>query len=79
MVGEADSWAGTLSTAGGLVFFGDDSGYLVAVEAETGKALWHFNTGAIRLSASPMTFAINGQQFITLAAGTNIVTFRLMH
>ncbi len=79
MVGDADSWAGTLSTAGGLVFFGDDSGYLVAVDAETGRALWHFNTGATRLSASPMTFAINGQQFITLAAGTNIVTFRLIH
>ena len=78
MIGDADSWAGTLSTAGGLVFFGDDSGYLVAVDAKTGKPLWHFNTGARRLSASPMTYAVEGRQYVTLAAGGNIVTFGLM-
>lgn len=78
MIGNADSWAGTLSTAGGLVFFGDDSGYLVAANVDTGKVLWHFNTGVPRLSAAPMTFAIDGRQFVTLAAGTNIVTFGLL-
>jgi alcohol dehydrogenase (cytochrome c) len=78
MVGAGDSWAGTLSTAGGLVFFGDDSGYVVAAEAKSGKPLWHFNTGAARLSASPMTYAINGRQYVTLASGTNIVTFGLL-
>ena len=78
LIGMAQSWAGTLSTAGGLVFLGDDNGYCVAVDAKNGKVLWHFNTGAARLSASPMTYAIGGRQFITLAAGTNIVTFGLM-
>lgn len=78
MIGNADSWAGTLSTAGGLVFFGDDSGYLVAVDAETGKPLWHFSTGAPRLSASPMAYAIEGRQYVTLAAGGNILTFGLI-
>jgi alcohol dehydrogenase (cytochrome c) len=78
LIGTAQSWAGTLSTAGGLVFFGDDNGYCVAVDAKNGKPLWHFNTGAARLSASPMTYSIAGRQFVTLAAGTNIVTFGLM-
>jgi alcohol dehydrogenase (cytochrome c) len=77
MIGNAESWAGTLSTAGGLVLFGDDSGYFVAVNAKTGNPLWHFNTGVARLSASPMTFSVDGRQFITLAAGTNILTFGL--
>jgi alcohol dehydrogenase (cytochrome c) len=77
MIGNGDSWAGTLSTAGGLVFFGDDSGYFVAVDAESGKPMWHFNTGASRLSASPMTYVIDGRQYVALAAGTNIVTFGL--
>jgi alcohol dehydrogenase (cytochrome c) len=78
LVGSAESWAGTLSTAGGLIFLGDDSGYLVAVDAKTGKAVWHFNTGASRLSASPMTYAIGKQQFVALASGTNIVSFGLL-
>jgi alcohol dehydrogenase (cytochrome c) len=78
MIGSGDSWAGTLSTSGGLVFFGDDSGSFVAVDSRTGKLLWHFNTGAARLSASPMTYAIKGQQYVTLAAGANIVTFGLI-
>ena len=78
LIGTAQSWAGTLSTAGGLIFLGDDNGYCVAVDAKSGKPLWHFNTGAARLSASPMTYSIGGRQFVTLAAGTNIVTFGLM-
>ena len=78
LVGEGESWAGTLATAGGIVFFGDDSGYLAAVSADAGKPLWHFNTGAQRLSASPMTFAIDGDQYISFAAGQNILTFSLL-
>ncbi len=78
LVGSAGSWAGTLSTAGGLVFLGDDSGYFVAVDAKTGKALWQFNTGAPRLSASPMTYVIGGRQFVSMAAGTNILSFGLI-
>ena len=34
-----------MSTAGGLVFYGDGSGAFVAADAKTGKLLWHFNTG----------------------------------
>ena len=68
--------AGLLSTAGGLIFAGDDQGFLTALDARTGKALWHFNTGE-QISGQPMTYAVNGQQYVGIAAGSNVVTFRL--
>jgi len=73
-VGPADSWGGVLSTAGGLVFFGDDSGALTAVNAKDGKALWHFHTNET-WKASPMTYAVDGKQFVAVAAGGNIIAF----
>ena len=68
--------AGVLSTAGGLLFAGDDQGFLTALDAKTGKPLWHFNTG-IRISASPMSYAVKGKQYVALAAGVNVVSFVL--
>jgi alcohol dehydrogenase (cytochrome c) len=76
MTGKADMWAGTVSTVTGVLFFGDDDGHLVAVEAKTGKHLWHFNTGQL-LTASPITFAVDGKQFVTIATATDIMTFGL--
>jgi alcohol dehydrogenase (cytochrome c) len=75
-VGRGDSWGGTLATAGGLVFFGDDSGSLEAVEAKTGRALWHFNTGQ-SFRASPMTYAVDGVQYVAIAAGGDVFAFSL--
>lgn len=75
-VGRADSWGGTLTTAGGLLFFADDAGSLEAVNAANGQPLWHFNTGQ-RIDASPMTYAIDGMQFVSVAAGSDIFTFSL--
>ena len=68
--------AGLLSTAGGLIFAGDDQGFLTALDAKTGKALWSFNTGQA-ISASPMTYSVNGKQYVALTAGSNVVAFRL--
>ena len=70
------TWGGVLSTAGGVVFYGDDSGALAAVDAKNGKPLWHFQTSQF-WKASPMTFMLNGKQFVSVAAGTNILTFGL--
>ncbi|MBI1897927.1 MAG: PQQ-binding-like beta-propeller repeat protein, partial [Acidobacteria bacterium] len=55
-VGSKRYGAGLLSTAGGLLFAGDDQGVLTALDAATGKALWHFNTGQ-QITASPMTYS----------------------
>jgi alcohol dehydrogenase (cytochrome c) len=77
-VGQGNSWAGTMATAGGLVFFGDDAGSLEAVEGSTGRALWHFNTGQT-MHASPMSYAIGGVQYVAIAAGSDIFSFSLPH
>jgi alcohol dehydrogenase (cytochrome c) len=75
-VGQGNSWGGTMTTAGELVFFGDDAGSLEAVEATTGHSLWHFNTGQ-RFRASPMTYAVDGVQYVAIAAGSNVFSFAL--
>ena len=76
MPGPAKMWAGTVSTAGGLVFSGDDDGNLVALDAKTGEDLWHFQTGHF-VYASPMTFELDGKQYVTIAAETALYTFGL--
>ena len=77
-VGHGDSWGGTLTTAGGLVFFGDDAGSLEAVEARTGRALWHFNTGQT-MHASPMSYMVEGVQYVVVSAGSDVFSFALPH
>ena len=77
-VGQGDSWGGTLTTAGGLVFFGDDSGSVEAVEARTGRPLWHFNTGQT-MRASPMSYMVDGVQYVALCAGSDVFSFSLPH
>ena len=76
--GLGDSWGGTLTTAGGLVFFGDDTGSLEAVEAATGRALWHFSTGQT-IYASPMSYAVDGVQYVAISSGSDIFSFALPH
>lgn len=75
-VGRGNSWGGTLTTAGGLVFFADDADSFEAVDADTGRALWYFNTGQ-PFSASPMTYAIDGVQYVAICAGSDVFTFTL--
>jgi alcohol dehydrogenase (cytochrome c) len=77
-VGPGNAWAGTLTTAGGLVFFGDDAESLEAVDAVTGRVFWHFNTGQ-SIHASPMTYAVGGVQYVAIAAGSNVFSFALPH
>ena len=77
-VGNGDSWGGTLATAGGLVFFGDDAGSFEAVDARTGRALWHFNTGQ-KMHASPMSYMVDGVQYVVVVAGTDVFSFSLPH
>ncbi|MBI3680075.1 MAG: PQQ-dependent dehydrogenase, methanol/ethanol family [Acidobacteria bacterium] len=76
MTGPGESWAGTVSTAGGVVFFGDDDGHLVAVDARDGKHLWHFQMGE-GLTASPITYAVDGKQYVAIASATAIFSFGL--
>jgi alcohol dehydrogenase (cytochrome c) len=76
--GRGNSWAGTLTTAGELVFFGNDTGALEAVEARTGRSLWQFTTGQ-NIHASPMSYAVDGVQYVAIAAGGDVISFSLPH
>jgi alcohol dehydrogenase (cytochrome c) len=75
-IGGAGGWGGVLSTAAGLVFFCDESGALAAADAKSGQLLWHFHTNQ-QWHASPMTYAVDGKQYVAVAAGSNIISFRL--
>jgi alcohol dehydrogenase (cytochrome c) len=70
------SWSGVLSTAGVLVFTGDAEGNFMALDAASGKILWHFQCGA-SVYASPMTYAIDGKQYLAIAAGGTLFAFGL--
>ena len=60
--------SGSLATAGGLVFHGESNGKFVARNAQDGAELWHFNAGA-GVNAPPVTYAVDGKQFVAVAAG----------
>ncbi|HKE29294.1 MAG TPA: PQQ-binding-like beta-propeller repeat protein [Bryobacteraceae bacterium] len=68
--------SGLMATAGGLIFYGDGSGAFVAADAANGKLLWHFNTSQ-SWKAGPMTYMVDGKQYIGVAAGNTILTFGL--
>jgi PQQ-dependent dehydrogenase (methanol/ethanol family) len=68
------NYGGVLSTAGGLVFYSESSGAFAAVDAATGKTLWHFQTGQPP-KASPITYVVNGRQYVAVASGANVLAF----
>ena len=74
--GRGHSSGGTMTTAGGLVFFGDDAESFEAADARTGTPLWHFNTGQ-NIAASPMSYAISLKQYVAIAAGSDVFSFAL--
>ena len=75
--GPAESWGGTLSTATGLVIFGEEGGALMAADAVSGKPLWSFQTNQT-WKASPMTYQFDGKQYVAVAAGPNIIAFGIL-
>jgi len=72
----APNYGGVLSTAGGLVFYSESSGGFAAVDAKAGRTLWHFETSQSP-KASPMTYSVDGRQYVALASGPNIFAFAL--
>jgi alcohol dehydrogenase (cytochrome c) len=69
--------AGTMSTASGVVFAGDNEGNFMAFEAQTGKNLWRYPTGSPIWGAAPMTYILDGRQHIVIASGTTLLSFAL--
>jgi alcohol dehydrogenase (cytochrome c) len=72
----ADAWAGVFSTAGGLVFSGDGQGNFIALDAETGRDLWHIPLGA-SIQTAAVSFAVDGRQYVAITAGNALFAFAL--
>ena len=66
--------SGVLSTAGNVVFAGDSSNNLVALNATTGDILWHCNLGA-GMSNGPMTYEMDGRQYLIIGAADSLFAF----
>ena len=63
--------AGSVVTAGGLVFVGAGSnvaGYFFAFDAKSGQLRWKFNTGS-GVFGSPAVYMVNGEEFVAVASG----------
>lgn len=74
--GDSTTYSGVLSTAGGLVFFGEDSGAFAALDYQTGQPLWHFQANQ-DWKASAMTYMVGGKQYIAIASGMGFWSFAL--
>jgi alcohol dehydrogenase (cytochrome c) len=69
-------WAGLMATAGDLVFGGSNEGNFFALDAESGKPLWQFQTGAA-IRANPISFLIDGKQHVAISGGRAFFVFGL--
>jgi len=74
--GTRQTYSGVLSTAGGLVFFGEDSGAFAALDAKTGKPLWHLQLNQ-DWKASPMTYMVGGKQYVAIGGLSGFWAFAL--
>ena len=72
----ATASSGLLSTASGLVFFGENGGSFMAADASSGKILWDFPANFLWKS-SPMTYVFDNKQYIVMPVGQSIVAFGL--
>ena len=68
---------GVLSTAAGLVFASDDEGNFRAVSSSDGQVLWQVKLGASPAGAAPMTYMLDGRQWVVIAAGSTLRAFAL--
>jgi PQQ-dependent dehydrogenase (methanol/ethanol family) len=66
---------GALATAGGLVFLGEDDGWLRALDSSDGSELWHYRLG-LRVGSAPIAYEIDGVEYVAVAAGGSLVQAR---
>ena len=66
--------AGVLTTATDLLFSGGREGYIYALDARTGSLLWSFTAGG-QVQSSPISYAVNGRQYVAVCAGSSLYAF----
>jgi alcohol dehydrogenase (cytochrome c) len=69
------SFSGVLSTASGVVFGGDNEGNFMAFNARTGANLWHYQTGSGLWGAAPITYMLDGRQYVVVGSGSAVTAF----
>ena len=67
---------GMLATASDLLFTGGREGYFHALDAKTGKLLWKASLGG-QIVMAPITFQVDGKQYVSVISGHNLVTYAL--
>ena len=75
-IGQGSAYMGVLSTAGNLLFTGDNSGNALALDPAEGRTLWHTNLGGA-MDNAPMTYELDGRQYVLLAAHDSLFAFTL--
>jgi alcohol dehydrogenase (cytochrome c) len=70
------TWAGVMTTSSDLLFSGSREGYFFALNARTGELLWKIPLGG-QINSGPMSYSVDGKQYITVAAGTALFAFGL--
>jgi alcohol dehydrogenase (cytochrome c) len=75
-LGPNGAGAGVLTTDSGLCFTGDAHGNVLALKTATGETIWHAGTGA-QMQTSPMTFEIDGRQFVLTGSGNVLFAWAL--
>jgi alcohol dehydrogenase (cytochrome c) len=73
----APGTAGVLTTASGLALTGDDAGSVLAIDSKSGKLLWNYQMGATVHGTSPITYMLDGRQYVLVPAGATLVAFAL--
>jgi len=68
--------SGILTTASDLLFTGGREGYFYALDARTGEQLWRASLGG-QIVMGPMTYAIDGRQYVSVISGNSLITFGL--
>jgi alcohol dehydrogenase (cytochrome c) len=70
------SMSGILTTASDVLFAGGREGYFWALDARTGAELWKANLGG-EVASGPMTYSVNGRQYVSVSAGSTLFTYAL--
>ena len=68
--------SGILTTASDLLFTGGREGYFQALDARSGELLWQTNLGG-QIVNGPITYAVDGVQYVATIAGQSLVAFAL--
>ena len=70
------SMSGILTTTTDVLFAGGREGYFWALDARTGAELWRANLGG-EVASGPMSYSVNGRQYIAVSAGNSLFTYAL--